>query len=296
MKMKTASLLTALAMTAGSASATVLITDTFDGRTLTSDWGTVDNGLVGGESGTISASYVLDDQAGVNVDGGAAMFTNSRVVLDYNLATDADVIAGGGFVVEFTVSPGDGDDGGGVNTGTGRESAGVAIVDSTSNPPFGGAGAITNAGNTVIRYAALPRNSGSVGTLLRDATGTRVLTAGGNPNAGFNEDVFDQTTFDRYVSEGTPTPFVNALSYDVRIEVSTNSFAAGELATVSTTVNGVTLSDETISWGEDNSAYVSAIAFNGPHGYDDLKVTALPEPASIALLGLGGLAMLRRRA
>ncbi|MEO0515522.1 MAG: hypothetical protein AAF086_09575, partial [Planctomycetota bacterium] len=134
---------------------------------------------------TVAASYVLDDNAGVN--GNAGAFANTRVVLDYNLAVDASIQAAGGAFISFDVNPGDGDDANG-NPGNGREFAGVALSDSNANPPYGGAGAITNDSNTTLRYAVLPRNSGSSGNLIRDINGDYQLTATGNPAAGgFNE-------------------------------------------------------------------------------------------------------------
>lgn len=261
-----------------------IITDTFSrDTTVAGGWGAVDNGAVGGESGTVAANYTLD-AAGV-VDGSAGSFANNRIVLDYNLAADADVIAGGGFVVEWRVNPTDGDENLG-EAGTGREFAGIGISDSNQNPPYGGAGAITNQNNTTLRYALFPRNSGSVGFLSRTAGNTYNLQAGGNPNSGFNEVVFDQPVFDDYVNQGTPDPFVNSKFYDVRIEV-IGDFSAASAATVISTVNGVTLPSETIEWGAAGEAYVSGIAFNGPHQYDDLKISArpIPEPAAAVLAG-----------
>ncbi len=281
----------AACLVAPAAWSTVLITDTYS-RTATGTWDTVDNGLVGGESGTIAAGHILD--AAGNVDGSAGILPNTRVVLDYNLAADADVIAGGGFIVEWRVNPTDGDDTLG-QSGTGREFAGIGLSDSNTNPPYGGNGAITNANNNTLRYAVLPRNSGSVGTLTRTAGDVRTLNAGGNPNSGFNEVVFDQPVFDDYVNQGVPDPFVNNKFYDVRIEV-LGDFSAASSVTVNTTINGLALATETIEWGVGGQAYLSAVAFNGPHQYDDLKITAVPEPATLALAGLGAVAMLRRRA
>ncbi|MEM7624175.1 MAG: PEP-CTERM sorting domain-containing protein [Planctomycetota bacterium] len=281
------------AATISTASAQVLVTDTFSRDTSVSGgWGAVDNGLVGGESGTVAASYTLDG-SGV-VDGAAGSFANSRIVLDYNLAADPDVIAGGGFVVEWQVNPGDGDDAAG-ETGLGREFAGIALSDSNLNPPFGGAGALTNASNETIRFAILPRNSGSVGSLTRTAGNVRTLTAGGNPSSGFNETVFDQATFDDYVNSGLPDPFANDTFYDVRLEV-VGDFTAGSSTLITATVGGLTLPQFDIEWGVAGEAYLSGIAFNGPHQYDNLKISAIPEPASLVLAAVGGLALLRRRA
>lgn len=272
-----------------SGTSAAIVTDTFS-RTEAGAWGAVDNGPVGGETGTVAASYTLDGAG--NVDGNTGTFSNNRIVLDYNLAADPAVIAGGGFVVEWQVNPTDGD-----VDGTGREFAGIGISDSNTNPPYGGAGAITNGANTTLRYALLPRNSGSVGFLKRGPGNVRELVAGGNPNSGFNEMVFDQPVFDAYAGQDPlPDPYVNDKFYDVRIEV-LGDFTAGSTTLVTSTVNGVTLPTETVEWGADGQAYVSGIAFNGPHQYDNLKITAVPEPATslVLLMAAFGVAVTRRR-
>lgn len=284
-------LTTALGLIAMNGNAAI-VTDTYS-RTATGTWGTVDSGVVNGDTGTVNASYTLD--GGGETDGSTGVLPNTRVVLDYNLATDPSIIAAGGFVVEWRVNPTDGD-----VSGNGREFAGIGISDSNTNPPYGGSGAITNANNSTLRYALLPRNSGSVGRLTRTAGNVRTLTAGGVPGPGFNEIVFDQPVFDAYASQDPlPDPYVNDKFYDVRIEV-LGDFTAGSDTLVTSTVNGVTLPTETIEWGAAGQAYLSAVAFNGPHQYDDLRITAavpVPEPATglIALLATTGLVAFRRK-
>lgn len=260
-----------------------IVTDTFTRETI-AGWGSVDNGMVNGDVGLVPASYVLDGAG--TVTGGTGRFTNSRIVLDYNLAADATVIAAGGFVVEFSVNPGDGD-----IEGTGREFAGIALSDSNANPPYGGAGAITNQSNTTLRYALLPRNSGSAGLLTRTAGDTYNLLADGNPDGGINETVFDQDVFDAYsASTPFPDPFVNDQFYDVRMVV-LGDFSEGSDVLVTSTVNGTQLQTETIEWGVGGQAYLSAIAFNGPHQYDNLRVAAVPEPSAMAMLAIGCVAV-----
>ena len=105
-----------------------------------------------------------------------------------------------------------------------------------------------------------------MGFLSRDpgsATGVYNLQAAGNPNAGFNETVFDQPVFDAYASQDPlPDPYVNDKFYDVKIVVQ-GDFSQDSLATVTSTVNGLMLPPKTIQWGAGGQAYVSAIAFNG---------------------------------
>lgn len=300
MRFTLTSLAAAAALCLPSFASAVIITDTFS-RSETMAWGAVDNGPVGGESGSVAASYTLD--GGGNVDGSAGRLSNNRIVLNYNLATDANIIAGGGFIAELQVTQPDGDDANG-ESGTGREFTGIAVVDSNSNPPFGGVGAITNVNNDVIRYGLLPRNSGSVGYLARTAGNTRVLAAGGNPNSGFNEFVYDQPVFDDYVNQGVPDPFVNPKTYNVTLIVQSD-FTAAAPSIGRAFIDGVEidfdLADADIDplafeWGDAGQAYLSFLGFNGPHVYDNLKIRALPEPTSalIGLLAIGGLSLRRR--
>lgn len=275
----------AIALIAAHANAAIL-TDTYS-RTTGPGWGMVDNGAVGGTSGSVAAGYTLD--GGGTTDGSVGVLPNTRVVLDYNLAADPAVIAGGGFVLEWRVNPTEGD-----VDGTGREFAGIGISDSNTNPPYGGVGAITNGNNSTLRYALLPRNSGSVGRLTRTAGNVRTLTAGGIPGPNFNEIVFDQPVFDAYAAQDPlPDPYVNDKFYDVKIEV-LGDFTAASPTLVTTTINGLTLPTETIEWGTAGQAYVSAVAFNGPHQYDDLRITAIPEPAA-GVLALLAAAFVKRR-
>lgn len=276
-----------------------IITDTFNRPDASMDWGSLDNGVVNGQTGSVAADYTLD--GGVGILGNTGAFANNRVVLDYNLATDVDVVAGGGFRVYWEVNPTDGDDSLG-DTGSGREFAGIALGDSNQNPPYGGAGALTNTGNTTLRYAILPRNSGSAGTLTRTTGNTYNLEASGNPSsAGFNEQIFDQATFDAYVNDGTPDPFVNPAFYAVELTV-LGDFTAGSDVTIRPTVNGTVLDTEVVEWGVGGQAYLSAIGFNGVHRYDNLSIsalTAIPEPGTASVLAvagcLGGVIRRRRR-
>ncbi|MEO1237738.1 MAG: PEP-CTERM sorting domain-containing protein, partial [Planctomycetota bacterium] len=258
---------------------------------------------------------------------GAGSFGNTRVFLDYNLAADADVQAAGGFVVEYQVNPGNGDDANG-ESGTGREFAGIILTDTNDLALIGGAGAV-NGGNASSRFGLTPRNSGSVG-YRQFTSGGLVNNLGGNPNAGgFNEQIVDQVTFDAYTAgaplsgggeTGLLDPFISDIFYDVRLEV-TGDFSAGSEVLINAFVDGVAIDFDlstaevdasVIAWGDnaiiDSSGgppvntgvivpqlYLAFAGFNNPHLVDNLVVSAIPEPGTLALAALGGLVVLGRR-
>ncbi|HUT11803.1 MAG TPA: PEP-CTERM sorting domain-containing protein [Thermoguttaceae bacterium] len=93
--------------------------------------------------------------------------------------------------------------------------------------------------------------------------------------------------------------------FDIRIEVETQSFALGEIATVRTFVNDRPLDistlpgDElTLLWDGDGTNYISLESRVLPSVLDDFKVSTIPEPSTFILLAMGAVGLLfyaRRR-
>ncbi|HMP05864.1 MAG TPA: hypothetical protein PJ982_05900, partial [Lacipirellulaceae bacterium] len=208
-----------------------------------SDWGSFDNALGGTVTPrpylTTNANNSNQQTVGLPEDSaagyGAIRF--GRTILNYNLATDPFVQAGGGFVVQYKINPTD--------VG-GRDWAGVALIDTNSLLRVGGQGAVAAAGNDNMRLALMPRNSGSL--LIRRNNSTDVdvpsTAAGnapndddaseyrrlvGNPLGAFNEPVFDPVALAEYTAlmAGDPASTVaypSDVFYSVRLEITSPDF------------------------------------------------------------------------
>ena len=300
-----------------------LVTDTFSRTTgnpdildpdFGSDWGSPElpitgaNYIVSAPTSEFDVEYVADGTGRINF---------GRVILDLNLAT-ADAIAAGGVTISFDVNPADLND----DTANGRDWAGIVLGDSNSPTGSVGGSGFATGGNPDARLAIAPRNSGSLLSNVKPGG----LNGDGNPDGGINEPIFDQGTYDRYVqfvNDGNTgdvdNPFVNDEFYNVTLTVSEtapgNLFADGATLNYALSVDGdpVTLNQGMSGqfvWGDNNpltasmgtdptpgtrDAYLVFVGNTGEHEFDNLAVTLIPEPASLSLLGLGGLALVRRR-
>ena len=305
----------ALALTASAASAQFVV-DTFSRTTGSvtppvSDWGNATSGqpyIVSTPSSESDVEYVADGTGRINF---------GRTILNSNLATPA-AVAAGGIRISFQVNPTDLNDA----IALGRDWAGIVLGDSNQTNTVGGSGYITG-GNPNARIGLAPRNSGSLLSLVQPGG----FRGTGNPNAGgFNEPVFDQATFNAYDAfvdagnAGNGTEFDNEQFYTVALTVTEtaagNLFADGATLNFSVTINGaaVTLGQApggTLVWGDNDTqtgvagatdttpgvrdAYLVFVGNTGEHQFDNLSVSVVPEPATLGLASLAGLALLRRR-
>ncbi|MEM7624174.1 MAG: hypothetical protein AAF333_00955 [Planctomycetota bacterium] len=328
--MKTKRLLLALPIlgfTAAPALGQIILSDSFD-RTLGSpgdpdafppvfaetDWGMTDNGL-GGTVGPINWIPNPDVTNPDFVNGSQGILQGGRAILDYNLATDPDIVAAQGFAVQFDVSP---DDSGGTepNGQNGRDWLGFFLADTNNEMSLGGAGALAPGGNADSRFGVAPRNSGSLVSRRFLESGV-VFNADGMPDAdtGINEPIFDQSTFDAYVAwfnggdgtdPGDPVDdFVSAAEYTVRVEFTPAAgetlFAAGaehnfvvSIGDVGGTLSPIDLDpttgvvENTFVWGDNattavsvpdepvgDKAFISFASFGFEQAFDNLIIEAL---------------------
>ena len=171
--------------------------------------------------------------------------------------------------------------------------------------------AITNAGGFVVSYDFMPGsdhvswiafNIGLTSTqvnneedshLLKTYTDFSLMLRG---NGGY-------VARDSAVTQGDGTCTALATN-SVVITVATSSFASGQNATISATYNGSAMdlngaasgNDLTIAWDSGAANYIEFETNSDlGHSIDNFEIGTIPEPATMVLLGLGGIGMLVRR-
>ena len=141
----------------------------------------------------------------------------------------------------------------------------------------------TNAANGADAAVLVKQGSGGSGS----GPGTVELWAGGSAAA--------QTFVDAYSN--------NEGLHSILVTVNAPSgYGAGASGSIDVSIDGGFIGSQAITFDGVSSGYLSFYSnLNGSASVpeygaiDNLVVTAIPEPGSLALLGLGGLVMLRRR-
>ncbi len=238
-----------------------------------SDWGSFDNNAGGGTA--LPTPYLTTGDDGTSQEqttGEFGFIPIGRTILDYNLGTDAQILAAGGFRVTVDLQPSN-IGGGGFQ---GRDWLGLLLTDSNNTQVIGGQAATFNLNNSDVRVGAAPRNSGSVLTRLDN-----VLFGDGKPDPNIAEDIFDQNAFDNYVTlfnsdDGSPgedpTPeFVDDSWYTMRLDVRKAAGTAeifdadaahtvelyigpqgGELQRMDFDISTPGVLEDAFSWGDNN--------------------------------------------
>jgi hypothetical protein len=253
---------------------TVLLSDSFNSRTngstsapLVSSWGANDNAL----GGSIVQTYETSDPFNSTV----AVVRNDRGELGWAFAEIqhdfAANLAGGGVTVEFSLifmSQG----GGNVNWWMGVKSGDITPSSVTDT----------------IKQIPLQFTGTDIGLLWRANAAT-----GGSFNSGVA------------VDNGFSSPHLrNGQPSQIRIDVFTTSAASGSPGTLRLTVdsnvvdiNGAAAgTDLAFTWDADGAAYMGfGSNANAYYAIDNLRISAIPEPASLALLGVAGLLLAAQR-
>ena len=235
-----------------------------------SDWGTNDNAF----GGTIAQSWVTGPPGRA---GGANQVTDGSQALSINgggaYNFDAAALSPQGFSVgfDFNRDP----DGGG--SGSGYLGVGLGAPITTASADIGGgAFVINNADVAILFQQGAGTNTGNT-QFYQDAA---LLQA--DPNQG-------------PVDYGNPE-----VSHSVLLTFTpqvAGMYGETDLIDVMVQVSGATPNpyNLTVQGGDDFGTL--SFSSNGfiLRAYDNVVVTTIPEPASLVLLGLGGLAMLTRR-
>lgn len=294
-----------------SSNGTTLFSDDFNGRTTglaaepigggNSSWGSPNNNL----GGSVVTSYLTTNAGSADqqtVESGQGLLRDGRTIVDYNLATDATILANQEFSIEFEVDPADE---GTIGTADGRAWGGFALGNTNDLVNWGGSLFLPNNGNARLGFA--PRNSGTVLSVARGGFGT--LTDG-NPSNPFNEIIFDSDVFNDYSANYNPAtnlPYINEKEYTIRIEVASD-FSANSASTATIyigEVGGSLVNQGTFDfqWGDNaGEAYIVFGANQALHKIDNFIIEALPasvgavpEPSSVAMIGACLLCVARRR-
>ncbi len=266
---------TVFATAAMSAAQTVLYSDSFNrtsgmgdatGGVGDSDWGMNDNALGGSLQSTYfvgperagGANQVVN-QEGVLVDGGAFLNLDASVgsPLGFTVAFDFD---------RFYNNP--------AGQGNGFIAVGLGVDATATDATIGGSGFVVNNSDTAVLFQQ---------------------GAGGNVGNGqvFTDDSA-APAFGNAFDYGDPTA-VHSVLLTVVPQIA-GLYGSADLVDINVTVDGNSLFDYTTLGGDNFGSFaVSSNSFTA-RSIDNLVVSSIvPEPTSLALIGLGGLAALRRR-
>lgn len=266
---RTLSVLSASALLAGSAQAVTLFADNFD-----RDDSTNLNASGDGKSGTLSTSdwievassgnpFIENDTLRIGETNAGAGW--SIAYLNHNF-TDGIITTGGEFTVSVDLSGSLGSSGSVRFLGFAVGSSFAEVSGWTSNNP-------TSTFTPDFFFGYDPTSGGT-------AVGAYVYKNG--------------TTQDHYENVNLSGVATDTLS--VRFS-GISDFDAGSTVNYEAFINGSSIKTGSFTWSGNDENYINVYSNYTQHQgrLDNFSVTAVPEPGSLALLGLGGLMIARRR-
>lgn len=148
---------------------------------------------------------------------------------------------------------------------------------------------------TVPVSVNLTRENGDeeVGTAIFDLG----IDNGGLNYTGYMWNALFETDVPNDASDRPTINGATSLHFENLTTTGTNLFPEGTLVTLDLVVPGGTPEGETfnVSYSHDTLTPDGLFTFFGVTGSTGLAITTVPEPATLALLGIGGIAALRRR-
>ncbi|MEX0655297.1 MAG: PEP-CTERM sorting domain-containing protein [Phycisphaeraceae bacterium] len=114
----------------------------------------------------------------------------------------------------------------------------------------------------------------------------------------FSNSVWEATTYSTVASTGLAVgDFPQLIQYEVLLDISTGEAvpADGEIATITLDTSGMELGDSYDLRVVNTKGGDSSFSGLSEPTVEDGSVTAVPEPATVTLLGLGAIALLRRK-
>ena len=233
-----------------------------------SDFGQNDNAL----GGSIVQTYTFDESRGggaqQTVNGSEAVLRAGAVQIEFDFASLPELA--GGYTVAFDFTR---------TMGNGFVALGIGLDDTDQIEDVGG----FNGNAALFDNPGMSVNGAEGAVLFRQDNTSESAGAVELFNQGDVVATQDGFFADR---ESTQSALVTVLAPD--------GYGAGSVGTLTAEIGGNSISTD-ITFDGVSSGFLSLYSNQVGLTLDNLAVSAIPEPASLSLLGAGGLALLARR-